>query len=675
MLLPSFRLFEDDHDRDSSLRRRLFFVGTVLVSCVLYLIVIVHTPLSVRPTAGHDDGLFMKLGRFFAQGEWFGPYNNFTLKVGPGYPVFLAFSSWLGLPVSAAHALFHGTAVGLFAWIVRRISRSPFLGLVVFLLTLWHPVFHADRIVRAAIYPGQVLLLLACFSYALFVTERPARRLLGGVAAGLILVWCWLTREEGVVLLPGLGFLLLFATVRAWRARAVVQAILVPVAPALVLFLVVQLAFQFGNWVAYGSFVGVDFKERNFQAALTALRSVREGERIPYVPVSRAARMRIYAVSPAFASLKEYIDPPTQEASWQQGCLARPSTCGDIAVGFFMWILRGAAASRGHYETPARASAFFGTLAREVQAACRDGRLVCKRPLISYMPPVTQEQLEAIPASAVEALARLSFVRRPDFNPHHRSWGGEGVLTQALAFLNHPLHWPSPDVGSHFVFRGWYYAKADTWFRLDVMHPDSTPALSMLERRASPDLARHFDDPQALQQRFLAETNCQEACTLVVTGADGATLRIAISELMDEKSRFALSGGVLYFDLASKEGGYVAEADVRVKTAGAVRTALIAGYELALPVLLGLGFLAFIVGLALAWKKRTFSPLMALATTTWILLATRLALLVLIDISSFPGFRDRYLAPAFYLSVAAALVSIGAVVTIWKQARSQRNVP
>ena len=351
MMLTFSRLFSGSNDRDGTSRGQWLLVVAILISCSLWLAVTVHTPLLVWVTAIGDDGLFMKLGRLFAQGDWFGPYDLLTLAKGPGYPVFLAVSSWLGLSVSFAQALFHCAAVVMFTWVVIRISKSRLLGIAVFLITLWHPAFPIDRVLREAIYPGQVLLILACFSYVLFVADRRATRLLWGSAAGLILGWFWLSREEGVWLLPGLGFLLLFAVVRAWRARSTVQEVLVPTATAMVMFFATQIAFQFGNWIAYGSFVGVDFKERNFVDALTSLHSVRDGEQIPYVPVSRATRERIYEVSPAFASLRGFIDPPTGSPG-QTGCEYYPWTCRDIAGGWFMWILRAAVASKGHYETP-----------------------------------------------------------------------------------------------------------------------------------------------------------------------------------------------------------------------------------------------------------------------------------------------------------------------------------
>ena len=556
MRLTLSKLFSVSNDRVGVSEGRRFLVVAILISCSLYLAVTVHTPLVVLSTAMDDDGLFIKLGQLFAQGDWFGPYDHKTLAKGPGYPVFLALNSWLGLPVSLAHALFHCTAVSIFSWVVLRISKSPLLGIAVLLITLWHPAFPNTRVIRQAIYPGQVLLVLACFSYALFVADRRAARFLSGSAAGLILGWFWLSREEGVWLLPGLGFLLVFAVARARRSHSNARTLLVPTATAVVVFFATHIAFQFGNRMAYGSFVGVDFKEGNFVAALTSLQSVTDGEQIPYVPVSRATRERIYEVSPAFASLRSYIDPPAGSPG-QSGCQFYPWTCGDIAGGWFVWVLRSAAASKGHYQTPASASAFFGGLAGEVRTACGEGRLECNRSLIPYMPHVTREQLEAVPKSISEAMAWLCLSRRPDYGSTWSSTGSEQALDQALAFLNHPIHRPASDVTHHFEFRGWYYEKDDAWPKFDVARRNGTLAGSRVVRRPNRGIADSTGNPRATRQRFRAETKCGEGCTLVVTSSDGATLRLSIDEFVDKPARLHRVGDGRLHLLVTKRPGYL----------------------------------------------------------------------------------------------------------------------
>ena len=81
---------------------------------LLYLFVALHTPIYLIPNAGHDDGLFLALGRSIAEGRWLGSFNQFTLMKGPGYPAFLALNHWIGTPATLSHALLHVAAVLFF---------------------------------------------------------------------------------------------------------------------------------------------------------------------------------------------------------------------------------------------------------------------------------------------------------------------------------------------------------------------------------------------------------------------------------------------------------------------------------------------------------------------------------------------------------------------------------
>jgi hypothetical protein len=54
-------------------------------------------------------------------------------------------------------------------------------------------------------------------------------------------------------------------------------------------FVAVNAAFMFGNLMVYGSFLGVDVKERNFKAALGTLQSI-DVPIVPYVAVPLPAR-------------------------------------------------------------------------------------------------------------------------------------------------------------------------------------------------------------------------------------------------------------------------------------------------------------------------------------------------------------------------------------------------
>ena len=238
---------------------------------LLYIFVVTHTPISIRVIAPHDDGLFMSLGRHLAEGRWLGPFSQFTLMKGPGYPAFLAANNWLGTPVSLAHALFHCAAVTLFVFVAHRFIRSLFLSGLLFTLLLWQPVSLASQLLlvrRDRLYFDQFLIFLAAFAWAFFGARYVGHGLLFAALGGAILGWFWLTREEGMAVMPGLAILLGAAAIQSYREKRLgsLGALLVV---AIGVFAATQVAFRAGNWMAYGSFVGVDFKESQFSASPT----------------------------------------------------------------------------------------------------------------------------------------------------------------------------------------------------------------------------------------------------------------------------------------------------------------------------------------------------------------------------------------------------------------------
>ena len=79
--------------------------------------------------------------------------------------------------------------------------------------------------------------------------------------------WLWLTREEGLWIVPGFVFLTAAATTRAWQQNRLAELLRLPSCFAVTVRLV-QLGFFVTNWYVYGKFVGVDVKEENFQDAL-----------------------------------------------------------------------------------------------------------------------------------------------------------------------------------------------------------------------------------------------------------------------------------------------------------------------------------------------------------------------------------------------------------------------
>jgi hypothetical protein len=93
-------------------------------------------------------------------------------------------------------------------------------------------------------------------------------------------------------------------------------------------------------------------------------------------------------------------------------------------------------------------------------------------------------------------------------------------------------------------------------------------------------------------------------------------------------------------------------------------------YKIVLVIVLPCGLAAMIAGAAMVWKDKRELPAVVIAASLWVLLFCRLALIALIEISSFPAINKWYLNPVIYLTMPAALLSIGAFIQIVHNRRS-----
>jgi len=374
------------------MRRRAF-----LVLCVAAIAVKIWLTLSFDMKAADrpvDDRLFVKLAEQIIHGQWLGPYDQYTLCKGPFFPIWIAATFLMHIPLLLSYQLLHAAACGLVVYAFGPVVPARPARLVLLLMLLFDPASFSVTFVsvdRGAIYMPFTMIIIACAAGMMVRLDRGPRAMVGwSLGLGLALAAYWTTREEGVWILPFLGVTLAYALFSIVRARTAVFA-----KTALTLLPAgICVAGLWGisaiNYRYYGAFEVVDLKSPAFKRANGALMRVKAEQWNQYASVPQEVRHKIYAVSPAFAELRGYFEGKSG-ASW--GTMAEKLLSGgtprpeDIRGGFFMWALRDAVQSRNHYESRAEADAFYNRVADEINAACEDGRLICGPERATLMPP------------------------------------------------------------------------------------------------------------------------------------------------------------------------------------------------------------------------------------------------------------------------------------------------
>ncbi len=620
-----------------------------LLAAMANIVIATHTPTTLLADAFGDDATFIYWVGTLLSGNYLGNYNAGTLAKGPGYSVYLSLNHLSGLPISLSNALLFLAALAAFSYMVARTYGAFVAGALVFVLGALHPVLPMERFLRDSIYPAQVLLILAGFLAAFYVFwQRPLRF---GILAGLALGWFWLTREEGPWVIPALALLAIGGFGVARRdGRGLRQPLYASLAIAGGL-LFCNLAYVTANWAAYGSFVGNEFKEKNFSRALSLLQSVRDGDQIPYVPISKSTRRIVYGVSPTFASLEKSLDP-TDRPIADHGCRFYKQTCGDHAGGWFIWQFRSAAASVGAFQSPATASAFFGKMADEIELACEADRLTCEPGLLSLMPHVHPEQVRMFPSKVLHA-ARLVMDPTRVINARPSS-GSLDLRNFALDVLNHPRIQPTEGPDKTLILRFWWTPKADEWPFFTVTDAAGMPAIQTLEYQGA------RGRPAAGPVGLTITTRCDVTCILSIEpGPNQERLTVPLAEAFNAQRTFDTAYGRLL--LSVKEtlpDGHGS------KIIAKIRGMMAEAYVPLLWILVPLGVAAMAVAAPMSLFRRAHLEGAVLAASLWGLVICRLALIALIEISAFPAMTKYYLGPAIVLVIPAALCSIFSLLEI-----------
>lgn len=336
-------------------------------------------PVYAIGPAAHDDRLFLLMAESLIKGEWLGAYTQMTLAKGPFYSMWIAALYWIGIPLGLGVQAAYAGACALFTRALRPAIGSGAVLFLIYAFLLWNPMSYEGptlcRIIRQQIYTPLELAVFAGLIALYCRREETFRRqwpwaMLAGLAFGCF----WLTREESIWLIPSMVLLAGGALYWACRGsrplgRTMIQSLgLAAFCAALPVLLV---CWQ--NHRHYGWFGTVEFRAAEFNDAYGAMVRVKIDPVLPLVPVTRQAREAMYEVSPAFATLRPWLDGEIG-TNWAEKEMY-PAEDRQIRSGWLMWALRDCVVAAGHGHSAREALDFYRRMADEINRACEDGKL------------------------------------------------------------------------------------------------------------------------------------------------------------------------------------------------------------------------------------------------------------------------------------------------------------
>ncbi|MCK5719964.1 MAG: hypothetical protein KAH84_08490, partial [Thiomargarita sp.] len=176
----------------------------ILIFSILKLWLVAAIPITAWGNFSLDDRLFIDLSHFLIQGDWLGVYDERTLAKGPMYPIWIAINFYLGLPLLFAQHLLYLFAGLMVVIALNKIVKYPSILVFLYALIIFSPHLEViTRVMRAGIYPALTILILA--GLIGLYTNRSNKLInlsLWAIFLGIVLTAFWLTREEGIWMMP-----------------------------------------------------------------------------------------------------------------------------------------------------------------------------------------------------------------------------------------------------------------------------------------------------------------------------------------------------------------------------------------------------------------------------------------------------------------------------------------
>lgn len=360
------------------------FITTALLATILLKLWLVQGFSLCARNYFFDDLLYVDQAQSLINGQWLGRFNFLTLAKGPGYPIWIAISCLSGLPLLFSQHLLYLFACSLLILAMRPIVKNPYFLLILFVILAFDPQSfntRSLRVVREGVYASQIIAVIACLIGTVTRIKNNRFYLFGWSASlGGFMAFFLITREEGFLLLPSIGLLLLFGCWLLWRQKVEHRWQRIGIifsGPAIAGLLLAGV--QQVNLRNYGLPIIVEQSSKPYKSMIDALQRVRHHQWNRYIPLPKETRMKIYGVSSAFAELQPFMEGRIGQM-WTRMSVARlPKLVGNADIGgaWYIWALRDSIVEAGHYRSANDVMTYYMRIAAEVNEACDTGKLNC----------------------------------------------------------------------------------------------------------------------------------------------------------------------------------------------------------------------------------------------------------------------------------------------------------
>lgn len=373
---------------------------------VLFKLWLVHGEEIVASPSGTVDAWWYVDSA--SRGYWGDPERPTAFVRLPALPLWIAGVAWTGLPLRIAIELLQAAGALAVAASLVRAGLPRALAAVAAAVIVLHPGSFA---LNSVTLPDGFYAAVLHLAVAAMVLQLCTGKLRYAAATGAALAVLWHTRAEGPLLL---GLLVLFACLdllvdrrRGVEARASLRRVALATGVSASILAASVLGIRAINQRVFGVFASSEMSSPALTAATVALLRVEPPERAPrYVSVPREARRLAYEASPSFAELAPHFEGPRGRA-WERATQRKTGVEGEIGAGWLPWALHDLSVVAGRHTSTRAARDFYRRIADELERACREGALSCRRVVSALVDPDVGKWLPYLPGSFVRVAGRF----------------------------------------------------------------------------------------------------------------------------------------------------------------------------------------------------------------------------------------------------------------------------
>ena len=388
------------------------FIILVIIFAIIKQLLVANIPITPYPNQAYDDGMMVDMAIQIRAGNWLGDYTSNILVKGPFFPFLLAVINYLGFSYIGIMNLIYTVACIYFIYTIKGLFKTKKSLFAIYLILLFNPVSYAfwtlQRVYRNGITLAQAMFVIGSL-FAMYQKRNKKTRFIVpfAIIGGLALASLWLTREDGIWILPFVVVVTLIIIISMIYTilkknkngiKILIKRIFVASLPLIILFCSINLV-RVINYSKYGVFVYNEINDGYFGKVIKSMYSVKTDEDIEYVTVTRNKLNKIYENSETLSSIKPQLEASMD--SWDYNDRHPGDT--QVEDGWFWWALKEAGEKAGIYESATKANEFYKNVYEEIEKAKKEGKLETQMSMPSnLMSPWKSKYWLELPKSMIE---------------------------------------------------------------------------------------------------------------------------------------------------------------------------------------------------------------------------------------------------------------------------------